>query len=239
MLYSYCVVDEQVDIAEHTTGLAGGQITSIETNGLLAFASEFPGDSVPVKAENVMKHDAVVGTVLEKTTPLPFRFGTLVTTEQLENFLEKRGEALKTKLNEVRDCVEMSVKVIWTPDASSIVESESPDRNFSPGAAFLRAKRREILGDEARVTAAKGLKSWLHDRVNQFVRSEQILLSPSQKLVLAASHLVNKQQMVDYQETMKKVVEERADLHFLVSGPWAPYSFANIDLEFKTQIGVS
>jgi hypothetical protein len=32
---------------------------------------------------------------------------------------------------------------------------------------------------------------------------------------------------------------ERAELRFLTSGPWPPYSFANIDLEFKTQFGVS
>jgi len=32
---------------------------------------------------------------------------------------------------------------------------------------------------------------------------------------------------------------ERPELHFLTSGPWPPYTFANIDLEFETQFGVS
>ena len=235
MLYAYCVVDEPVQIAEQATGIAGGEIRAIETNGLIALASEFVGDTVPFKAENVMKHDELVGAVLAKTTPLPFRFGTLVKTAQLENFLEQRGNALRIKLDEVRDCVEMSVKVIWTPETPAIRESEPADTSLRPGAAFLRAKRREILGDEALVNAARALKSWLHDRLSHLVRGEEILLRPSQKLVLVASHLVKKTQVGSYQDAMKRAVEDRSDLHFLVSGPWAPYSFVNIDLEFKTQ----
>jgi hypothetical protein len=38
---------------------------------------------------------------------------------------------------------------------------------------------------------------------------------------------------------MASIRENRPELHFLFSGPWPPYSFANIELEFKSQIGVS
>jgi len=238
MLYVYCVVDKPVAIVELTSALAGGVIESIENSGLIALFSEFPGDTVSVLRENVMSHDAVVGGVLRKTTPLPFRFGTLVTREQIANFLEGRGSALKIKLEEVRDCVEMSVKVIWTPAQSHSEGLEGPGTS-RPGAAFLEAKRREILGDEALVAAAKELNSWLKEKVNMFVRQESVLVRPSQKLVLAASHLVEKRQVASYQEAVKRAVEERRDLHFLLSGPWAPYSFVNIDLEFKTHFGVS
>jgi gas vesicle protein GvpL/GvpF len=43
----------------------------------------------------------------------------------------------------------------------------------------------------------------------------------------------------EYRARLKVARAERPDLHFLVSGPWAPYSFANIDLEFTTRFGVS
>jgi hypothetical protein len=111
--------------------------------------------------------------------------------------------------------------------------------NRSPGAAFLLAKRRQILGDEALVAAAAQLNSWLKDRMSHFVRLEEVTVRPSQKLVLAASHLVERPQLANYQNAVKRAVEERRDLHFLSSGPWAPYSFVNIDLEFKTHFGVS
>jgi hypothetical protein len=177
--------------------------------------------------------------VLTKTTPLPFRFGTLVTREQILSFLQAREKALKLKLDEVRDCVEMSVKVIWTPATPDSGGLEPETGNSSPGAAFLLAKRRQILGDEALVAAAAQLNSWLKDRMSHFVRLEEVTVRPSQKLVLAASHLVERPQLANYQNAVKRAVEERRDLHFLSSGPWAPYSFVNIDLEFKTHFGVS
>ena len=239
MLYAYCVVDEHVQVAELPTGLGGAEIKSIESRGLIALVSEFARETVTITRQNVMAHDALVGKVLVDVTPLPFRFGTLATREQVLNFLASRDKSLKVKLEEVRNCVEMSVKVIWTPFKSGKANLQVANETDSPGAAFLKAKRREILGDEALVDAAKQLSSWLHDKTSQFVSAEDVAVRPSQKLVVAASHLVERRRIGDYQRAVKAAVEERPDLHFLVSGPWAPYSFVNIDLEFKTHFGVS
>jgi hypothetical protein len=43
----------------------------------------------------------------------------------------------------------------------------------------------------------------------------------------------------DFRSELEGLRDERPELHFLVSGPWPPYTFANIDLEFETQFGVS
>jgi gas vesicle protein GvpL/GvpF len=53
------------------------------------------------------------------------------------------------------------------------------------------------------------------------------------------SHLVERDAVDEYRRLVDRARAERPELHFLLSGPWAPYSFANIDLEFKTQFGVS
>jgi hypothetical protein len=239
MLYAYCVVDELVDVTDWPTGIAGGAIKPIESHGLIALASEFVGETVAIKRENVMLHEAVVGILVKSSTPLPFRFGTLVTRQNLISFLESRQRVLKLKLEEVRNCVEMSVKVIWSPRTHSSAEQREDDSRKGPGAVFLRAKRLEILGDEALVADANQLSSWLESAITPFVRAKQATIRPSQKLVLSASHLVEREQLVSYQAALKAAVDERRDLHFLLSGPWAPYSFVNIDLEFKTHFGVS
>jgi len=59
------------------------------------------------------------------------------------------------------------------------------------------------------------------------------------KLILVAAHLVERAVVEQYRARVKTAREERPELHFLVSGPWPPYSFANIELEFKSQFGVS
>jgi len=57
--------------------------------------------------------------------------------------------------------------------------------------------------------------------------------------LFAAAHLVERSTVQAYREKVSEAVKRRPELHFLVSGPWPPYSFANIELEFLTQFGVT
>ena len=71
------------------------------------------------------------------------------------------------------------------------------------------------------------------------VRDEQVTTRPSEKLLLAAAYLVERTKIKQYRNKITEVRAKRPELHFLLSGPWPPYSFANIELEFKSQFGVS
>ena len=64
-------------------------------------------------------------------------------------------------------------------------------------------------------------------------------LAPTEKLIIAAAHLVDRDAIAKYRDQLAEARKLREELHFLVSGPWPPYSFSNIDLEFKTRFGVS
>jgi hypothetical protein len=136
----------------------------------------------------------------------------------------------------VRDCVEMSVKIIWKVEKD---QSNQPVAEQGTGTAFLAEKRREILGDERRAAEAKEIASWLQQSVSGLTRAEQVSVRPNEALMLAASHLVQRSLVEKYQEQLAEARKKRPELHFLVSGPWPPYSFVNIELEFKTQFGVS
>ena len=236
-LYVYCVAEAVESIAETVRGVSNAPVGLLNIEGLAVLVSNLEADTVPVNRENVLAHAAVVRSVMDRTTPLPFRFGTLVSEAQLRSYLETRKPALETKLAHVRDCVEMSVKIIWEPTTEN--SSEQPVVASGTGTAFLAEKRREILGDERRSAAAKEISTWLHQSLSGLTRDEQVTVRPNEKLVVAASHLVERPRVRQYQDKVAEVHESRPDLHFLLSGPWPPYSFVNIELEFKTQFGVS
>ena len=199
--------------------------------------SDLDADVVQVTRENALAHAAVVRSILGQTTPLPFRFGTVVTQQQLLNYLSTSKAALETKFAQVRGCIEMNVKIIWElSDAEPEPEAES---HQGAGTNFLAQKRREILGGEQSAAEAATISTWLHDQVSSLTRDEQVTLRPTEKLVLAAAHLVERARVKKYRENMAEACQARPELHFLLSGPWPPYSFANIELEFKTQFGVS
>src|SRR5258705_3474514 len=244
-VYVYCFADTR-PVVDLLVGISGCKLGLVNADSLWVLFSEFEGGAVPVTRENILRHEAVVRSVLDNTTPLPFRFGTLVTEEQLRSYIAARGAALADKFRAVNGCVEMSVKAIWQKSAvlahqpdSETEEPRDTARLKGAGAAFLVAKRREILGEKALSESAKEVASWLSHLLGGFIRAEHTTLRPNEKLVLAAAHLVERGCLGRYKEGLKRGREARPDLHFLVIGPWPPYTFANIDLEFKTHFGES
>ena len=240
-LYVYCLADNIEQPAQPTLGISGAPVRVLKTENLSVLLSDLDADSVLVTSENALTHAAVVRSVLDRTTPLPFRFGTVVTEQQLQSYLSTHKTALESKLESVRGCVEMSVKIIW--ENSVAQQPQSPDRTETgkPGAGtmFLAEKRQRILGDEHRAAEASKISTWLHETLSELVGDEQVTLRPAERLVVSAAHMIERGKIDQYREKVAEMRQNRPDLHFLSSGPWPPYSFANIGLEFKTQFGVS
>ncbi len=235
-VYVYCLTEGIEALPEKVQGVGGTEVRLFQTENFSLIVSEFAGDVVPVYRENVLVHAAVVRSVLDQTTPLPFRFGTLVTEDQLRSYLKTRREALLENLRRVRGCVEMNVKIISDRDPAGEAEEQIAEK---PGTSFLLQKRREIVGSEARAGQAKTVADWLEALIGEAVRGTQIKTNITNQLLLAAAHLVERESIGQYRERLKAARAERPELKFLTSGPWPPYSFANIDLEFHRQFGVS
>ena len=236
-LYAYCLIDDLDALDAATSGISGAAVRTIEIDNLAVLVSDCEAGMVTVTRENALAHAAVVRSVLDRTTPLPFRFGTVVTAEQLRSYVSARKPSLQTRLALVRGCVEMSVKIIrQLPNGNS---NTPPAEEITSGTTFLEEKRRELLGDEQKASEASEVSTWLHEQVQDLTRDEQVTVRPSEKLVLSAAHLVERDKIPQYKEKVGTARNSRPKLHFLLSGPWPPYSFANIELEFKTQFGVS
>src|SRR5690242_17194045 len=152
-LYVYCLVEGARELPHSLHGIGGAVVRLLKWEQLSLLVSDFAGDAIPVTRENVLAHASVVQIVLKSTTPLPFRFGSLVTEEQLQSYATSKQELLLAKLEQVRGCVEMSVKIIWDRDWTEEAPINIGDQK--PGTTFLAEKRREILGGEARAQEAK------------------------------------------------------------------------------------
>ncbi|HEX6047302.1 MAG TPA: GvpL/GvpF family gas vesicle protein, partial [Pyrinomonadaceae bacterium] len=205
----------------------GSSVDVLKLENFSLLVSRFEGDKAPVTRENALAHAAVVRSILSDTTPLPFRFGTVTDEQRLRHFVASHQQALETKLAHVRGCVEMSVKIIWSPD-----EADVDSGSEGPGARFLRDK-------QLRAAKAKDVAAWLKEQLHAFVKDEQMTLGATEKLIVAAAHLVERGAIAQYRDQLGEARKLRPELHFLVSGPWPPYSFSNIDLEFKTLFGVN
>ena len=220
-LYAYCLSDEVTALALETIrGVAGATPILIEHEGLAAVVSDYVGDAVSVTRENVLAHERVVQQVLAQTTPLPFRFGTLVSEARLRNYLTTQKSALCTQLARVRGCVEMSVKVIRDKEA---FESESTGQDST-------TRWEPMAGEpvERSQERAEEIAGWLAERLASTVRESVVSVRPQEMLSVAAAYLVEVARLEEYRERLRRARDERREIHFLTSGPWPPYSFSSI-----------
>jgi len=236
-LYAYCLIEDVETFDASSRGISGDAVRLLQVDEFAVLVSDFDSDTVAVTRENALDHAAVVRSVLDRTTPLPFRFGTLVTEQQLRSYISARKPALQTRFALIRGCVEMSVKIIR--ELSTVSGTTGSHSKITNGTTFLEEKRREIRGSEQSAAEAQEISTWLHEQVKALTRDEEVTVRSSEKLVVAAAHLVERDKIPQYKETAADARKKRPELHFLLSGPWPPYSFANIELEFKSQFGVS
>ena len=241
-LYVYCVAEQLKNFEGSVVGIGEREVELLTIEGLVIPASNFESEAVPLTRANVLRHEAVVRKVFVETTPLPFRFGTLVTKEALDSFINSRLRALTGRLRAVQNSLELSVKIIW-PNLSEQEhenqKSESDKSGVGPGAAYLKSRREELLGKQELAGAGKEIADWVGLRLNRLCLQQQVSVEPTQKLLLSGSYLIDRELESDFRSELSAMRAERPNLHFLLSGPWPPYTFANIDLEFETQFGVS
>lgn len=238
-LYVYCLAEGVERLNKTLRGVSGAEVRIVEFDeDLSALVSVYRSDAFQVNRKNALAHHEVVRTITEQTTPLPARFGTVVTIEQLRNYVSTHHEAIKAKLAHVRGGVEMNVRMIRTITSADI--PQEPENAGGPGTAFLLEKRREILRDKAGAAQKGQLSAWLREKLGDLIKEEKISITPSETVILArADHLIERVNVEQYRTKMARAVKERPEIRFMVSGPWPPYSFANIELEFSSQFGVS
>jgi len=233
-LYAYCLCAELDAFDNSVPGVSAAAVRVLKIEDISVLVRDC--EAVPVTQENTLAHAAVVRAVFTRTTPVPFRFGTLATEQQLRSFITTNKRALANKLAHLRGCVEMDLKTTWQ---SSNPSPNKPNPAAGPGTAFLLEKRRELVGDDQALAERAELSTFFRTELGSLIKDEKIGLPSEKTTVTKVYHLVESARIKEYRARVEELRAQRPELQLDLSGPWPPYSFANIELEFGSQFGVS
>ncbi len=160
----YCVTqpDEAVSIA---SGVCESPVQSQESAGLRAYWSEiaspeaFLGESEGLKKAQVQFHQ-VLREILVTTTPIPFRFPTLLESEAvLAQRIASEQELYRTALARIGEAVQYEMIASWAVD-------EQTDLATPVSGSEYRKRRQQVL---ARIAAMDNkLKSVTADSVREW-----------------------------------------------------------------------
>jgi hypothetical protein len=229
----YCFCSAPAPDVGHISGIEDSGVRAIEYEGVIAIAGDC-SRRPEMSIHNVVAHNRVVSSILEATTPIPCRFGTTLSRQDLEIYLESRGEAVKALLRKFQGCVEMTLGVASSSEASTgapdgIIHSP-PDLSSptlrGPGTRFLEQKMRESNQQKLASQHAQGILAWTDSRFGALVRDRVARPNPERSLVTRVAHLLERARLQRYHELLAVAQSDRPDLRLSISGPWAPYSFA-------------
>jgi Gas vesicle synthesis protein GvpL/GvpF len=218
-------------------GIDGAEVHRIAHRDLVAVVSAAPSDEAALRARLerldelaavAQAHHAVVAAVATQTVVAPFRLATIYRDEhRVRELLHDRYEEFKALLDRLAGTVEVGIKLY--------VEDRSPARAApsASGRAYLQqlSQRHRRRDEEWRHAAAAvervdtALGAHALDRCRHRPQPAQLSGAAGHN-VLNAAYLVLTRRVTEFTELAQRLATDEPTLRVEVTGPWAPYSFA-------------
>ena len=251
--YLYAIVESERPLSPGISGLGARPVYLIPCRGLAAVVSDCPLRPYPADAANAARHGAVVEEAMQAGPVLPVRFGTLLGgRERVVAMLEEHYEAFAEDLGRLRGKVEMGLKVLWDVErvreevraggvglsaapASAVAAGRSAQGSGSGGApanperalgrSYLLQKLQEHRMDEAVRERGAPLIARIEADLRPLAADSRVRRFPTARLLLDGTYLVAAEASEALCRAVERLEGRMADLRFLLSGPWPPYSF--------------
>jgi len=219
-----------------------GAVYALRAGSLAAVVSRYPvGEKIMPLRKNLEPHNQVIRTVMQSTTIVPMRFGHVARgEEEIFATLDHNREALWAALTRLQGMVEMRLRM--TLGVSNVFAY------FAANDAEIAQRRDTIFGGrtpntsekmelgrlfEERLSATRERESQRVLAVIGPLASEIKTNAPKgENTLLDVSLLVGKDGLRALEDCLHEVAETLpAEYVFNYTGPWAPSSFADFEIE--------
>jgi hypothetical protein len=202
-------------------GLGDAPVEQVRVEDVAAVCSASPRPPEP-DAPRLWRHQEVVETLMRYGPVLPVRFGTrLADDEEIRTLVRRHLPALVAGLAAVRDKVEVGVRVLWAQAPPS-----QPPVEAGTGRDYLLRRAAHQHAEDAWRLAAERRADDLHGALAVFASAATRTVLPAPNTLMAGAYLVDAEQVDRIGVAARALGEREADLTFVPTGPWPPYSFA-------------
>jgi len=215
VIYLYAII-ERLARAPACVGLNNGEVLAARASEVAGIYSRHEQIEARPEPAVLWRHEQVVEAAMGTGPALPVRFGTTFADENaLLSSLEREGQRLSQRLDRVRGCVELAIRV----GQAEARPREQPPRD---GRAYVESKldrlrrRQAIVRDTLRPLGDLAVETSHAD-------------GGSESEVVCASYLVESDQVDRFSESVTHLAERNPRLWLSCTGPWPPYSFSGLE----------
>jgi hypothetical protein len=243
LCYLYAVIDAaDVPAPPLGPGVDGVDVTVLTEGPLAAVLSEVPADQfgepalrsrledLDWLAELARAHHRVIDRMSRVSAVAPLRMATVVVDRAaVRDLLASRRASFAEVLDRVRGRQEWGVKAYVVTDGPDETDTDSP--GAGPGTAYLLRRRGQRERAQRAFAAGVERARRLHELLSQhavdtrtYPPQDPRLSGRTEPMVLNAAYLVPAGQVDALRAEAARF--DAAGLRVELTGPWAPYSFA-------------
>jgi len=242
--YVYCIIKTETPLGFGPLGIGAepAETHTVNFRDIAAVVSRTPMVVQDPTRDNVLAHQRVNETVMQKHTVIPMSFGTVFKTDDdIIELLRSAYDAFIDVLNKMQDKFEFGLKVLWDRD-QIIREIEEEDED-------IRRLKSEISSQKgstyfARMQYGRLIDAALQERSERYVAEifhglrDVSVASRANKpigdrMIMNAAFLVGRETEQAFDSRVKEIGQQYDKLTFKYTGPWPPYNFVNIRLKLE------
>jgi hypothetical protein len=251
--YLYAVtMDLDVPRLEALKGVADRPVRTITQSELVAYVSEVPLDQFgeePLRrsmedldwlGETARSHHRVVEAVAEHTPTAPIRLVTVYSgDDQVRRLLDQRHDDFVQVLSQIAGRVEWGVKAYVRPSEdqpASAARGTGGAASAGAGTAYLKRRQASLRSREDAWREASEQAQRIHHALTSLAVASHLhrpqdpqLSGRSDWMILNGAYLVDEPRSAEFARALDGLRGQGVELQ--LTGPWAPYSFAELDAE--------
>lgn len=230
--YAYCITEQQAFHGttrarrpfpiDNARGIGGAQVFGYPSGDFAVIVSEFSSGSLT--QQSVVEHAKVVSACFDKTTVLPFRFGTVFENDEaLRRAVRGNRKQFLASVDKLRGKAEMHLKLVVKEGMvrEAMDDVELPQ---TTGGAYLTVLRDKAYRQRERQTKARALSVQVHKLFHPL--EEEISCRRSDSgMMLDIAHLIEHKSIEKYQNRFNSAASQLKGVELVISGPWPPYHF--------------
>jgi hypothetical protein len=231
--YAYCIGEKQAfpQLARHRKpipvesllGVRGNQVFVYPANDLAVVVSEHnPAEALDQKSG--VDHARVVADCFQRSTVLPFRFGTVFNDDDsLRRSIRSNHRQFLGNIDKLRGKTEMHLKVLVDDCCGRALEKRLAADGM--GREYFAHLRENAGRQRERQTRARAVSCQMHRLFMPLDEEISCRLTESGKMVLDIAHLIDRKSVDRYLSKFSSTIAAMRECQMQLSGPWPPYHF--------------
>jgi hypothetical protein len=242
--YVYCIIrsDEPLTFGPLGLGPEPAEVHTVHYRDIAAVVSNTPIVVQDPTRENVLAHQRVNETVMQKHTVIPMSFGTVFKTDDdIMELLRSAYDAFSDVLNKMSGKFEFGLKVLWDRE-QMIREIEDEDEDIrrlkgeissQKGSTYFARMQYGRLIDAALQSRSERYVTEIFDALRNVSVASRSNKPIGDRMIMNAAFLVARQMEQAFDSRVKGIGQQYEKLTFKYTGPWPPYNFVNIRLKLE------